>query len=151
MHFPKSLFLLSLILMVFSVFAGISTVVSSDSLGSTGGYLFDQISKVPFLQPIAYALTVAILGLLYQAAGRLLNFLKFKYRLVDNRLVTAWYNRFLAKCLGNSALYYNIKIDSKGLTESEKLKAEDLKIQMLKEHFKKHDPLLKIDIKKLTD
>lgn len=138
-----------LIVMAFPIIAAVNTV-NSDSIGTIGKLLYTKIESIPLLKGIAGALTIAILGLIYQLIGVLLNKVSIKYKFVNNKLVASFLSKKLAGFLGRSSLYYNIKIDDKRLSENEKKKAEELKIELLKEHFRKHDPLLKIDIQKLT-
>lgn len=135
--------LLCLAAMSFAAIAG----VPSDSLGTIGSLIIDKLSDVKIIGPFAenlYLFTAATLGYLITLAiqfalKKIPTKWKWSDKLQDVGVSFIW--RILAKLFGKSILYYRAK------TEQD-FEAQRLAVK-LKDHLKKHDPLLSIDIEKL--
>lgn len=118
-----------------------------DSLGVIGTSVVDALSKIKIIGPFAqslyflaatalgYVLTLTIQALLKKIPTKW----KWSAKLQDVSVSFFW--RLLARLFGKSILYYHAKAEQDFEKERTKRK--------LKEHLKRHDPLLSIDIDEL--
>jgi len=129
------------------VFASLCFSAPPDSLGIVGETLIKVIEKIPFIGQNAGA----VYGIIATGLGYLLTMLiqlvlkklptKWKFNSKLRDIAVGWVWKLLAWLFGKSVLYYNMKV------ETDKEKA--LAVAKAKEHFKKHDPLLSIDLSQL--
>jgi len=72
-----------------------------------------------------------------------------KFKWLNSKIAISIKDRILSWIFGRSCLMYNSQVITDGLSEEHKQAAQAAHLEMIKEHFLKHDPLLSIDVKKI--